>query len=130
MPPNVVMSATMQCSFGMAPSTLVTVPTGPPVVIEGRPAATIADIVPAMNIPPFAMCQSLANPAVAAATAAAMGTLTPMPCVPAIAGPWQPGAAKTLVNGKPALTAGSTCNCVFGGLITITNFGANKTLSN
>ena len=46
MPPNVVMSATMQCSFGMAPSTLVTVPNGPPVLIEGRPAATITDMVP------------------------------------------------------------------------------------
>jgi hypothetical protein len=130
MPPNVVMSATLQCSFGMAPSTLMTVPTGPPVLIEGRPAATITDIAPVMNIPPFAMCQSLANPAVAAATAAAMGVLTPMPCVPAIVGPWQPGASKTLVNGMPALTAGSTCNCAFGGLISIINFGATKTLSN
>ncbi len=37
---------------------------------------------PFVSIMPFAMCTSPANPTVAAATAAAMGVLTPMPCIP------------------------------------------------
>jgi hypothetical protein len=36
-------------------------------------AATIMDYAPIVNIPPFAMCQSLANPTVATATTAALG---------------------------------------------------------
>jgi hypothetical protein len=128
--PNAVTSAMMQCSFGLAPSTLVVIPKGPPVIIEGRPAATIMDMVPMANIPPFGVCNSLANPIVAAATAAALGILTPMPCTPIPAGPWKPGAVKTTINGMPALTAGCTLNCAFGGgVISLVNPGAMKTLS-
>ena len=128
--PNAVATAMMKCSFGLAPSTLVTIPKGPPVLIEGKPAATTMDMIPMANIPPFAVCNSLANPLVAAATAAALGILTPMPCTPIPAGPWKPGALKTLINGAPALTAGATLNCAMGaGLITLVNPGAMKTLS-
>lgn len=127
--PNVVMSATLQCSFGVAPSSLVVVPKGPPVLIEGRPAASIMDMAPIVNIPPFGMCMSMTNPTVAAATAAALGVLTPMPCMPVTPAPWQPGAVKTMVNNMPALTFGATCNCAWGGVITILNAGATKTLS-
>jgi hypothetical protein len=123
------MSAVLQCSFGMAPSTLVPIPKGPPVMIEGRLAATIEDMVPAVNIPPFAMCMSLANPAVAGATAAALGVLTPMPCVPVTAGPWTPMAPMTLVNGSPALVAGAMCMCAWGGVIEIAQPGAVQTMS-
>ena len=52
------------------------------------------------------MCTSLTNPTVAAATTAALGVLTPMPCIPVVAGPWKPGAAKTMIGGKPALVIG------------------------
>jgi uncharacterized Zn-binding protein involved in type VI secretion len=127
--PNAVTSAMLQCTFGLAPSTLMALPKGPPVVIEGRPAATITDMAPVANIPPFGMCSSVANPTVAAATAAALGVLTPMPCVPATAGPWQPGAPMTMINGAPALTAGSLCMCAFGGVITLVNPGATHTVS-
>ena len=81
--------------------------------------ATVTDIVPFVNIAPFAMCTSLANPAVATATAAALGVLTPMPCTPVIPAPWQPGSPTVLVQGRPALTNASTCLCAYGGLITI-----------
>ncbi|MDQ1712823.1 MAG: hypothetical protein QOF85_2699 [Solirubrobacterales bacterium] len=128
--PNAVMAGMMQCTFGVAPSTLVVIPKGPPVIIEGRPAATILDMAPMANIPPFGVCNSLANPLVAAATAAALGVLTPMPCTPIPAGPWKPGAVKTMINGSPALTAGCTLNCAFGGgVISIVNPGATMTTS-
>jgi hypothetical protein len=29
----------------------------------------------------------------------------------------------------PALTAGSTCNCAYGGVVSITNPGATKTMA-
>jgi Domain of unknown function (DUF4280) len=128
MPPNVVAGATLMCSFGLAPSALVVIPSAR-VMAEGMPAAAITDSAPMVNIPPFGMCTSLANPAVAAATAAALGVLTPMPCTPVTA-PWAPGAARTLVGGKPALTSGSTCVCSFGGVIQIGYPGTARTLSN
>ena len=123
---SAVQGAVMQCTFGLAPATLNPLPI-PRVMIEGRPAATITDMAPMVNIPPFGMCQSLSNPTVAAATSAALGVLTPMPCVPATVGPWKPGALRTTIGGKPALVSGSTCNCAWGGLISLTMPGAVRT---
>ncbi|MDT5080786.1 MAG: hypothetical protein QOJ80_5423 [Mycobacterium sp.] len=128
MPPNVTATAQLLCSFGAAPAVLNVLPLAR-TMIEGKPAATIMDFAPFVNIPPFGMCMSPSNPTVAAATAAALGVLTPMPCVP-VTTPWKPGAAKTMIGGKPALTLGSTCNCTWSGIIQITTPGAVKTLSN
>ncbi|WP_134766691.1 DUF4280 domain-containing protein [Nocardioides sp. 1609] len=124
--PAAVTGAMLACTFGVAPSTLNTLP-AKLVMVEGRPVATIPDIAPGMNIAPFGMCTSLANPTVAGATAAALGVLTPMPCVPVVPGPWTPGAPKTLIGGVPALTAGSMCNCAWGGVISMTMSGAVRT---
>ena len=124
--PPVVGTAMLQCSFGLAPSTLSVLPTSR-VFIEGKPAATISDSAPAMNIPPFGMCTTLSNPTVAAATAAALGVLTPMPCVP-VTGPWLPSAPRTLVGGKPVLGLSSKCMCSWGGVISIVNPGSVKGL--
>jgi len=128
MPPNATSTAMLTCAFGVAPSTLNVLPTSR-VFIEGKPAATIKDMVPTMNIPPFGMCTSPSNPQVAAATAAALGVLTPMPCVPVPVGPWKPGAAKTLIANMPALTSPSVCNCAWGGVITIGFPGTTRTMS-
>src|SRR3546814_19712014 len=65
------------------------------------------DHVPMLNIMPFGMCTSLANPTVASATSAAMGVLTPMPCIPATTSPWVPGAPTVLEGNLPTL--GNTC---------------------
>ncbi len=113
--------AVMSCSFGMAPSTLNVLPTAQ--VVSAMPLASIADTVPFVNIPPFGMCQSMANPVVAAATAAAMGTLTPMPCTPVPAGPWAPGVPQVLVGGKPAVNNQCKLTCAYGGMIQFTNPG-------
>lgn len=123
MPQMVNMGSQMQCSFGAAPASLVLAPANR---VNGSymPMANIADSKPLVNIPPFGMCTSLANPTVAAATSAALGVLTPMPCVPATSAPWTPGAATTMIAGMPALTDASMCTCNWGGVITFTSSGA------
>ncbi|MGQ8367227.1 DUF4280 domain-containing protein [Glaciecola sp. 1036] len=126
MPLQVTMGANLMCSQGLAPSTLI-VPPLKRVLVEGMPAATIMDKIPMVNIPPFGMCRSMANPQVAAATSAAMGVLTPMPCIPVLPGPWQPGAKKSTLGGLPCLTQNSKCICAWGGSISITKPGATKT---
>lgn len=127
MPLLVKLGATLQCSFGAAPSNLIVVP--PMVTTEGPPAANINDHVPMVNIPPFGMCSSISNPAVASATAAAQGVLTPMPCVPATAAPWTPGAPTLMLRGMPALTQTCQCMCSFGGVIAIAMPGNVKTMT-
>ena len=77
----VVQTATCTCSFGAAPAVL-TVTSQQTVSICKMPAATIQDGAALSNVPTFGMCSNPANPTVASATAAAMGVLTPMPCVP------------------------------------------------
>lgn len=118
----VTTGAMLQCSFGMAPTTLaITVPMRPKCM--NMLMATVMDMAPGVNIPTFGMCQSLSNPTVASATSAAMGVLTPMPCVPVITAPWTPGSAQVKVMNMPALTDNSKCVCAFGGNISITNPG-------
>ena len=122
MPLQVCMGATMQCTFGMAPSSLVVLPTNQ--VFTGEmPDANIMDHIPMTNIMPFGMCMSPANPVVAAATAAALGVLTPMPCIPATTAPWVPGAPTVLLANMPALDNTSQLMCMWGGVITFTFAG-------
>jgi hypothetical protein len=108
----------MACSFGAAPSSLVVLPTN--CVLTGVPAACIMDNIPMTNIMPFGMCNSPSNPTVAAATAAALGVLTPMPCVPVTPAPWAPGAPTVMIGTFPALDNSSKLNCIWGGVIQIT----------
>jgi len=115
----VCMGAMMQCSFGVAPSSLVVLPTNR-TLAGGPPAATIMDHAPILNVPPFGMCNSPSNPMVAAATAAALGVLTPMPCVPVTAAPWVVGAPTVLIGNMPALNDSSKLMCNWGGVIQIT----------
>lgn len=122
----VVSGATLACTFGAAPSTLAVIPAGTPVAAGGPMAATIMDQKPIVNIAPFGMCSAPTNPAVMAATSAAMGVLTPMPCVPLIPAPWAPGSTVTMIGGQPALTQPSLCLCTWLGQISITNPGQQK----
>jgi hypothetical protein len=110
--------AVLQCSFGAAPSTFSALPT--PQVISQTPVGTIMDNVPFACIPPFGVCNSLANPMVAAATAAALGVLTPMPCVPVTPAPWVVGSPTVLLGSMPALNDSSKLMCAWGGVIQIT----------
>jgi hypothetical protein len=116
------MGAMMACTFGMAPSSLVVLPTNK-VFTNMVPDANIMDHIPMVNIMPFGMCMSIANPEVAAATAAALGVLTPMPCIPATPAPWVPGAVTDLLGNFPALDNVSQLMCIWGGVITFTDPG-------
>jgi len=107
----------MQCSFGAAPSSLIVLPQSG--VLTGTPAATIMDNVPIANIPPFGMCSAPSNPQVISATAAALGVLTPMACVPVIPAPWAPGSPTVLIGNMPALNADSKLMCSWAGVIQI-----------
>lgn len=127
MPKQVSMGAKMKCSYGAAPSELVVLPKNK-VFAEGTPAANILDHIPLVNIQPFGMCSCSGNPVVAAATAAAMGAMTPMPCTPATSAPWSPGAATVTIAKSPALDDVSTCKCNWGGEITFTTAGTVKTM--
>jgi hypothetical protein len=95
---------------------------------ENKPAATIMDNKPMVNIMPFGMCRSPANPQVAAATAAALGVLTPMPCVPVISAPWTPGSPTVLIKNQQALNNSSKLMCNWGGVISVLNPGTTKTM--
>lgn len=109
--------ALISCSFGMAPMPLNVLPKNK--VVTSMPIANVADNVPFLNIPPFVMCKSMSNPAVAAATAAALGALTPMPCTPVVTAPWSPGSPTVQIGGQAALTDSSQAICAFGGAIQI-----------
>jgi len=112
-------TAMLQCTFGAAPAALNVTPENK-VLAGGKPAAVIMDTVTGKNIAPFGMCSSPANPAVAAATAAALGVLTPQACTPMLAGPWLPGCPTVMIGGKPALNDSSKAICAFGGTISVT----------
>lgn len=116
--------AMMMCSFGAAPATLNLTPANK--VVSSMPIATIMDNIPMLNIAPFGMCNSLANPQVASATAAALGVLTPMPCIPVTSAPWTPGSPTVLIANFPALNNSSKLMCNWGGVIQITNPGTTN----
>lgn len=117
---NAVTNGSMlQCSMGMAPVPLIVLPVNR-VLAGGQPMANIMDNKPFVNIAPFGMCNSPANPAVIAARAAAFGAPVPGPCVPATAAPWAPGMPTVLVGGAPGLNSTSKCMCAWTGVIQVT----------
>ena len=122
----VVTGASVMCLFGTSPANLV-VTSQTMVLADGKPMATIADASVA-NMPTFGMCSSLGNPQVASATAAALGVLTPQPCVPAVAGTWIPTQMKCLAGGKPCLTNDANAICSYGGSLSIISAGQNTIL--
>ncbi len=117
---QVCSTAALMCPFSIpVPSALVPTP-GSGVMVGGLPAATIMDFAPMVNVPSCGMCISPGNPTFVAATSAALGVPTPVPCIPMIEAPWAPGSTSVLIGNKPALTATDTCSCAWGGVISIT----------
>jgi len=111
-------TAQLMCSFGVAPSVLTVLPVNQ-VMSGNQPAANIMDHIPMVNIMPFGMCTSPSNPQVAAATAAALGVLTPQPCMPNTTTPWVPGVPTVLIGNKPAVDNSCKLMCMWGGVIQV-----------
>ncbi len=107
----------LQCSFGMTPSALMVLPVNK--VTTTMPIANILDNKPMVNIMPFGMCSCQSNPAVIAATSAALGVFTPAPCIPVTSAPWTPGSSKTMIANVPAVLESSNLMCAWGGMISI-----------
>jgi hypothetical protein len=122
MPQHCCTGAVMNCTFGAAPSTLNVLPKNK-MMTSNMAAANIMDNIPNVNVPPFGVCSSMANPAVAsataAATAAAMGvfTLTPMPCIPVFPAPWVPGTPTVMLANMPVLNNTSKLMCAYAGVV-------------
>jgi hypothetical protein len=107
----------LQCTCGDAPAPL-TVTSQTACMVGGKLAATILDIAPTTNIPPFGTCKTL--------TAAASGT--PTPCVPAPAGPWSPGSTSIVTVGTiPGLLNTDKLACTVGGMISVVEPGQQET---
>lgn len=118
MPNLVCTGAQLQCSMGTAPAAFSASQAR---VSAGGPAGVVTD-TDAPNVPPFGMCQSLANPQVVSATSAAMGVLTPMPCQPVLSA-WTPGSTGVTVGGIAALDDTSQCTCAWAGVVTVSDAG-------
>lgn len=119
---QVINGATLTCSFGTTPSSLTVLPKNRSNATN-QAAANIMDHVPNMNIMPFGMCTTPTNPQVAAATSAALGVLTPQPCIPVTTTPWTPGSATVKIGGMPALNSTCKLMCMWQGIISVTSPG-------
>lgn len=114
----VASGAELLCNQGTTPAAL-TVPRPRRSSARTDLLAVVDDHVPLVHLAPFGACRCPANPAVAAATAAAMGILTPAPCMPVVPLPWSLGAARLTFDGVLALTADSTVKCAYSGTISV-----------
>jgi hypothetical protein len=117
----VVDGAKLKCTMGSSQSSLKVVPTHR-VNLRGSAKANIGDGKPFVNVPPFGMCKSPANPAVAAVIASSAGATTQAPCTPVCA-MWLGGKADVLIEKMPALLSDSKLICGFAGTITIEDDG-------
>ncbi len=114
--------AIMKCTMGTSQAKL-TVPPMRTVFLTGQPMANISDHLTMANLAPFGRCRSLGFPSTASATAAAHGKLTPMPCMHNTPFPWMGGKNDYIVKGYPALLKSSTCQCMWGGTISLVTDG-------
>jgi len=114
--------ATLQCNQGDKKSKFKVVDIHN-VYIQGKPMATIQDSKPMVNIKPFGKCKSMANPTVAAATAANHGNLKKMPCQPNIPASWQGGKNDVTITGIPTVLETSKLNCAYAGVIKVVDPG-------
>lgn len=118
----VVVGATLSCSQGDQTS-ILTMPKSHGVYVKGKAQLNIMDHKPFVNVFPFGKCHTLANPTVAAATAANQGILRPMPCTPVVTMPWIDGKSDQLVENAPALINQSTNMCLYCGTIKVEDDG-------
>ena len=118
----VVDGATIECNWGDSSSNLTVLPVHR-VKLTDKYKANIGDCAPMVNVPPFGNCQSMANPTVAAATAANYGKLQPMPCTPACSA-WIASKTDYKIDKMFPLLNTDKTTCPLGaGMIKITDSG-------
>lgn len=117
----VAQGAKLHCSCGEHEGSLRV--RGRKVFINGQPQANAEDHLPLVNIPSFGLCSSLANPTVAAATAANRGKLKKMMCVPNTPSLWLAPRDEEIICGAPALLETSVLRCAYCGVIKINDHG-------
>lgn len=108
--------AMLECTMGLTPSPLNVLPVSM-VTANAMPVATIIDNVPFVNIIPFGLCKSPANPAVAAIIASSLGAVTQGPCLPETPAPWIPASPQIMAGEMPCIDQTSKLMCVYGGVI-------------
>ena len=110
-------NAILTCSFGILPQKVILFVPRSRVMVQAMPLCDIMHLQPMMAIPSFGMCSSMMNPMVVTATAAAMGVLVPMPCIPMPAGPWITGSPLVQATGMPIVNVSHQIMCAYGGCI-------------
>ena len=115
MKPIIIQGTLLKCSFGKGPVPIMVLPDKK--VNSMLPVAVKSDHIPFLNILPFGMCSNPANPMVIAATAAAMGVLTPVPCIPCTVQDWTGACGKVKIKGKEVINMDSRLQCLYGGSI-------------
>ncbi|MBR1944462.1 MAG: DUF4280 domain-containing protein [Alphaproteobacteria bacterium] len=105
-----------KCSFGTVPVPLTS--TSPNVQFEKSPVVTSIDTKSLIS---FGMCSTPSNPAVLSIIIASQGKVLVAPCVSNVVTTWMNTKMNVLSCGKPVCTEKSTCQCMWGGVISITN---------
>jgi len=116
----------MKCTMGTSQAKLTVLPDRV-TDLTGKSQANISDHKSFVNLAPFGRCRSMGFPATASATAAAQGTLTPMPCMHNTPIPWMGGKLDYLIKGQPALLKSCKCQCMWGGTISLVTDGQTPT---
>ncbi len=103
--------AVTHCIFGSRPSILI-VPEGHNIKLNGENRANVADRIPIVNIVPFGLCASPFNPGVLAAS-------VPVPCIPLTPAHWYEGDKTVILEGDRSLDSTSLNLCIWRGVIAI-----------
>lgn len=106
----------LTCTMGLTPSPLNILPVNA-VFGQFLPLATMMDNKPLLNIMPFGLCKSPANPMVAAIIASSLGAVTQGPCIPATFAPWVSSKPVIMIKNFPCITINDQLICSYGGMI-------------
>ena len=112
MPKAICALSLLKCSCGTVPTPFIVLPING-VTTTGLPAGNALDNIPFLNIIPFGMCTTSANPTVAAAGG------SPMPCIPVTLFPWSDTATTVKIKGIPSVTQESKLQCLWTGSISV-----------
>ena len=122
MPFVLSLNSQLQCTMGLTPAPFIVLP-DKKVVGKFLPLATMDANKPMVNIMPFGMCKSPANPVVASIIASSLGSVTQAPCIPNTVAPWIPSCMKVMVGNMPVVTQPDKLMCIWGGSISAISSG-------